>query len=147
MCDEKSWLRFGTWAGSLILLIAGMVNVAEAETVAVDFAVIKGPATHRASGFLHSISAEQPEDQLVLQLKHKLFRLHAREALTPSLYWRLTGYGAVVQSVISDSYGYPGSSGIWPGDGGDWTRWEHLVEELVREADSKEFQLLMGYLE
>jgi hypothetical protein len=43
---------------------------------------------------------------------------------------------------MSDAYGYPGPSGIWPGDGGNWTKWEHLVEELVREADSMELQLL-----
>ena len=121
--------------------MAGMVHAVGAETVSVDFAAIKGPATHRASGFLHSISAEQPDDQLVRQLRPKLFRLRARAALTPVLYSRLTSYGAVVQSVISDSYGYPGPSGIWPGDGGDWTTWEQLVEELVREADSKGLQL------
>ena len=142
MCGEKSWLKLGTWAGSFILLIAGMGCGAGAGTVAVDFAAIKGPATHRASGFLHSISIEQPDDQFVRQLKPKLFRLHTREALTPSLYRRLTGYGADIQIVISDAYGYPGPSGIWPGDGGDWTRWENLVEELVREADSKGLQLL-----
>ena len=83
MCDEKSWLKLGTWAGSLILLMAGMVHGAKAETVAVDFAVIKGPATHRASGFLHGISTEQPDNQFVRQLKPRLFRLHAREVLTP----------------------------------------------------------------
>jgi hypothetical protein len=85
MCDEKLWMKFGVRVGFLILLTMGTVHGVEAETVAVDFAVIKGPATHRASGFLHSISAEQPEDQLVRQLKPRLFRLHAREALTPSL--------------------------------------------------------------
>ncbi len=58
MCDEKSWLKLGAWAGSLILLIMGAVNGVEAETVVVDFAVGKGPATYHASGFLHSISAE-----------------------------------------------------------------------------------------
>lgn len=141
MCDEKSWVKLGVWGGALILLIMGTVHGVEAETVAVDFAVIKGPATHRASGFLHSISAEQPDDQLVRQLKPRLFRLHATEALTPTLYRRLTGYGADVQSVMSDSYGYPGPSGIWPGDGGDSTRWENLVEGMVREADSKGLQL------
>lgn len=144
MCSEKSWLKLGMWVGSVTLLIAGMVHVAEAETVAVDFAVINGPATQRASGFLNTISADHPvdqlEDRLVRLLKPKLFRLHAREALTPSLYKRLTGYGADVQSVISDAYAYPGPSGNWPGDGGDWTRWETLIEELVREADSKGLQ-------
>ena len=70
----------------------------------------------------------------------RLFRLHAQEALTPSLYRRLTEYGAEVQSVMSDSYGYPGPSGLWPGDEKDWVRWEQLVEDLVREADSKGLQ-------
>lgn len=143
MCDEKSWKKLGVRVGALILLIImGTVHGAEAETVAVDFAVIKGPATHRASGFLHGISTEQPSDQVVRPLKPRLFRLKAREALTPSLYRRLTGYGADVQSVISDAYGYPGPSDIWPGDGGDWTKWENLVEGLVQEADSKVFKLL-----
>lgn len=117
-----------------------MVHVAEAETVAVDFAVIKGPATHRASGFLNTISADlpadQPEDRLIRLLRPKLFRLHAREALTPSIYRRLTGYEADIQSVISDAYGYPGPSGIWPvteetgRDGRIWPRnwYERLIQ-------------------
>ena len=141
MSKAKRWLNLCPLASAMTLLILGLVTVAEAETVIVDLAVGKGPATHRASGFLHGISTEQPDDEVVRALKPKLFRLHASAALTPSLYHRLTGYGASVQGVISDSYGYPGSSGLWPGDGGDWTRWEQLVEELVREGDSKGLQL------
>ena len=140
MCGEKCFLKLGMWAAAVVLLMASMVHIAEAETVTVDFAVTNGPATHRASGFLHSISTEQPDEQVVRPLNPRLFRLHAREALTPSLYRRLTEYGAVVQSVISDAYGYPGPSGLWPGDGSDWGRWEQLVEDLVREADSKGLQ-------
>lgn len=141
MSKEKWCQKLGPWAGTVIVLILSMASVANAETVIVDLAEVKGSATHRASGFLHGISAEQPDDHIVRPLKPKLFRLHANAALTPSLYHRLTGYGASVQGVISDSYGYPGPSGLWPGDGGDWTRWEQLVEELVREADSKGLQL------
>ena len=141
MCGEKFVLNPGMWAASVVLLMASMVHSAAAETVTVDFAVTNGPATHRASGFLHSISTEQPDDHVVRPLKPKLFRLHASAALTPSLYHRLTGYGASVQGVISDSSGYPGPSGLWPGDGKDWVRWEKLVEDLVREADSKGLQL------
>lgn len=143
------WLTFAVSmyaTGSLFTLSSDKAYAAGSIVVTVDFGSIKGPATHRASGFLNTISADlpadQPEDQLIRLLRPKLFRLHAREALTPAIYRRLTGYGADIQSVISDAYGYPGPSGIWPGDGGDWTKWEHLVEELVREADAKGFQLL-----
>lgn len=85
---------------------------------------------------------QQPDDEVVRSLKPKLFRLHAAEALTPLLYRRLTHYGAVVQGALSDAYGSPGPSGLWPGDGEDWSRWEQLVEELVREGDSKGLQIL-----
>lgn len=141
MCNKNHWVKFGMWACSLLLQVIGMVHGVDAETVTVDFGTVTGPATHRASGFLHSISADKPGDQFVRPLKPRLFRLHASEALTLPLYRRLTGYGAVVQSVISDSYGYPEASGIWPGDGGDWSAWENLVEGLVREADSNGLQL------
>ena len=141
MHGKDSWLTLVACAGALTLLTGGVVHAADAETVIVDFAVLKGPAIHRASGFLLSISPEQPDDRLVRPLKPKLFRLRANEALNPTLHQRVRSYGAVVQGIISDSYGYPGPSGNWPGDGGDWTRWEQLVEELVREADSKGLQL------
>lgn len=141
MHGENSWLKLVACAGALTLLTGGIVHVADAETVIVDFAALRGPATHRASGFLLSISPEQPDNRLVRPLKPKLFRLRADEALNSPLYQRVWSYGAVVQVIISDSYGYPGSSGNWPGDGGDWTRWEQLVEELIREGSSKELQL------
>jgi Glycosyl hydrolases family 39 len=142
MCDMKLLLKLGMGTGLVALLALSMGHIAEAETVTVDFAIVNGAATHRASGFLHGISTGEPDDQVVRPLKPKMFRLHASAALTPSLYRRLTDYGATVQSVMSDSYGYPGPSGLWPGDGGDWSRWEQLVEELVREGDSKGLQLL-----
>lgn len=141
MQGEHSWLKLVVYAGALALLTGGIVHVADAESVIVDFAVLKGPAIHRASGFLLGNSPEQPDDRMVRPLKPKLFRLRANEALNPALYQRVRSYGADVQGVISDSYGYPGPSGNWPGDGGDWTRWEQVVEELVREADSKGLQL------
>lgn len=141
MSKVKSRLKLCVLANAITVLIPSMVSVVEAETVTVDFAMVKGPATQRASGFLHSISTEQPDDQVVRPLKPRLFRLHASDGLTPSLYRRLIEYGATVQSAISDSYGYPGPSGNWPGDRGEWIRWEQLVEEVVREGDSKGLQL------
>ena len=119
-----------------------MVHAEQPVTVKVDFGSIKGPAAHRASGFLHSISADQPDDRIVRQLKPKLFRRKAREALNPSIYQRLASFNAEVQSVISDAYGYPGKSRAWPGDGDDWSAWENLVEELLQDANSKGLRVL-----
>ncbi|MEQ1654299.1 MAG: hypothetical protein ABL983_02230 [Nitrospira sp.] len=129
------------WVAPFVLFLSWMASGAEAETVVVDFATIKGMATHRASGFLHGISEDHPDDQFVRPLKPRLFRIHGSETPSMALLQRLKSYGAAIQYVVSDAYGYPGPTGRWPGDGGDWRQWEELVESLVREADRKGLQL------
>ncbi len=100
-----------------------------AETVVVDLSVTPGPATFRASGFLHSISSTQPAASFVDPVKPRLFRC-ARSACF-NIYSRVTALGAKVQLVMSDSSGY---SGNWPGNGGSYTTWETLVASIVNQA-------------
>jgi hypothetical protein len=111
-------------------------------TVTVDFASEKGTARSRASGFLHGISAAAPQDHMVWPLKPRLFRFDAKVALNVELYRRLSGYGAAVQVIMSHAFNYPSESEAWPGDGGDWTAWENLVERLVLDARSKGMHVL-----
>jgi len=108
------------------------------ETVVVDLSSDEGPVTHRASGFLHGMSADEPPDRLVAPLKPKLFRDWAEGpagafATNP----RVRRLEARQQLVVSDSwgdrYGFSQSQ-HWPGDGGDWSEWENLVADLVTRA-------------
>jgi hypothetical protein len=107
------------------------------EVVTVDFANDLGPATQRACGFLHAMSADLPADELIFPLKPKMFRMRATPHLETggafACYERVTRLGATLQLVISDSQGC-GRKGWWPGDEGDWSRWEDLVAELVGQA-------------
>ncbi len=138
-------IRFtGTWlllSTAVALNAAGCIGIGgkyspPLATVTVDFATQKGPATQRASGFLHSVTPTAPGGDLLDPVKPRLFRLNPQEIANGELLRRLARYGADVQVIMSDLYGYSQSQ-AWPGDGGDWTKWENLVERLVLDAKAK----------
>ena len=108
-----------------------------AEVVTVDFSVDLGPATYRASGFLHGMSEADPPHQLVAPLKPRLFRDWAPGTDGAfAIYPRVKKLGARAQVVLSDSHGYD-RDGYWPGDNGDWSQWDQIVEEQVRGAQQR----------
>ena len=47
MSKENSWRKPGTRACAVTMRSLSAIYVAKAETVVVDLAVVKGPATHR----------------------------------------------------------------------------------------------------
>lgn len=106
------------------------------ETVTVNFAVDRGPATQRASGFLHSISNTQPAAAFVNPVKPRLFR--CAQSTCFSIYNRVTPLGSAIQLVISDTYGY---GGPWPGDGGNFTNWENTVKNSVNQAKTNGYTI------
>ena len=125
-----------------LLLILASTCLAQ-EVVTIDLSADRGPATHRASGFLHAMTATVPEPSLVDPLKPKLFRMwaedwHGKGEGAFANYARVKKLGARMQVVVSDSTGYP-QDGVWPGDDGNWTGWESLVENLVKRAREKRY--------
>ncbi|MCX8053114.1 MAG: hypothetical protein N3B12_04850, partial [Armatimonadetes bacterium] len=92
----------------------------------VDVATIRGPATFRASGFLHGISPSGPPKELVEPLKPKLFRAVVHDVGfldRPGIYERATAMGAKIQVDLGSAYGCP-AAGPCPGDDGDWSGWD-----------------------
>jgi hypothetical protein len=120
----------------LILGVLATKAASSAETVTVDFGRITGPATQRACGFLHSLTPDLPPDALVVPLNVRMSRMGpgslAQKRGAFGCHDRVASLGAVHQIVVSDGHGY-GRSG-WPGDDGDWSRWENLVADMVRQA-------------
>ena len=115
------------------------------EVVRIDLASDQGPATYRASGFLHAMSVLEPSAALVDPLKPKLFRMasedwHSRGAGAWACYGRAKRLGARMQIVISDSHGYH-LAWWWPGDNNDWRAWEALVEGVVKRAQAGKRQI------
>ncbi len=122
------------------LICLGMLPAFSQETVTVDFLTDQGPATHRASGFLHAMSATVPSADLVKPLKPQLFRMaaedwHKDERGAFANYQRVKEMGARMQIVVSDSHGYA-LSRWWPGDDGNWKPWEEIVEGIVRRVQA-----------
>jgi hypothetical protein len=119
-----------------VMLFSIMDSASAQETVVVDFGKAIGPATQRATGFLHSLTPDLPADELVIPLKPRMWRMGpgSIEQLKGAFgcHERVASLGAMHQMVVSDGHGYGGSG--WPGDDGDWSRWEDLVAGMVREA-------------
>jgi hypothetical protein len=111
----------------------------------IDLGTVTGPVTYRASGFLWSLSYDEPHDSLLLPLKPQLFRARV------SPWAKNTGLGSVmrmeehvprIQLVLSGDYNlrFPppetseeqiGFHRIthWPGDDGDFSLWDDLIED------------------
>lgn len=135
----RSWVL-----GIVLLSVAAMSCCAsDAERVTVNLTSDKGPVTYRASGFLHAMSRTTPGPELVEVLKPRLLRAraHSREGEAGAFgnYERMNKIGCAVQLVVSDSVGYSQRE-WWPGDNGDWSRWEGLVESLFRESQAKGYR-------
>jgi hypothetical protein len=128
-------------------------TVATFPATEVNFAQSIGLVTHRASGFLWSLSADKPSDERLAVLKPKLFRsrLHpwernGRTGIESIV--RMASMGARIQVVISDEYAWHfrhqpkqswnggfnefGYSRVahWPGDNGDYS----LLDEVIRDC-------------
>ncbi len=119
----------------------------------IDLGNITGPATCRGSGFLWSVSYDEPHDSLLLPLKTQLFRAR----YTP--WAKNTGLGSImrmsehvprIQVVLSGEYNLrfpPTDSGDhiagfhrithWPGDNGDFSLWDDLIEDSYELMESK----------
>src|SRR5690348_10363663 len=98
-----------TGRGFLTALFAAALVVvvvpAFGDQASVDFGSTIRPLTHAASGFLHSMTATVPNNNLIAPLKPQVFR----ESPGPdpfTLYGLAAEHGADYQFVISDVYNY-----------------------------------------
>lgn len=113
-----------------LIVLTFLSAYAGAQEVLIDLSTDKGPMTHVASGFLHTVRSETVASTQTLDpLRPKHFRHRPDAALDPAVYERIKGFGGTLTMVVSDGWGYTGTE--WPGDNGDWTKWEKLVSNYV----------------
>lgn len=82
------------------------------------------------NGFLHSLSEDDPADELVRPLAPRLWR----SDLTRAPIDRARSFGARYQLVLSDLWGYPAND--WNGRGPPWAdlaSWEAFVRRAARD--------------
>ena len=86
------------------------------------------------NGFIHSLSAAEPSDELVRPLAPRLWRSDLSRASLD----RALALGARYQLVLSDLWGYPPND--WNGRGPPWAdlaAWERFVRTVAREHEGK----------
>ncbi len=98
----------------------------------VDFAKVIGPATHKASGLLHSISANAPADDVVLPIKLRNLRCFYNRIKDPKSYKRMKEVG--IEHIHIELYGNRGKK--WKNKDGSFN-FEAIAEaygEVVKES-------------
>jgi hypothetical protein len=122
--------------------LTGVIHSNQDENVTIDLSINNGAPTYRASGFLHGFSTTEPIDDLIAPLKITNIRFHPSD-WTPAeqgrgldgafdIYDRARSFGITnIQCTIADDRGY---CAPWPGDNGDWSSWETLVQNMVTRA-------------
>lgn len=150
---RKTLLMSQMWiAGCFILvatLICGCNSISATQTeVIIDLSSELGPATYRASGFLHSFGASVPPDDTVVPLKPQLFRVRPdnQYLFARGYYERIKSLGATIQILPNGVYNLlytkdSAESSNWPGDNGDWTLWEEFLETLATKIKMEGFDV------
>jgi hypothetical protein len=123
------------WRGLPIGAVIGLAaaNAAGAETVVADLSSDQGPALGRAAGLVGTFGPALP-DSVLARVVPKFVRSSDTFQIDAA-YDRLKPLGTTLEFIVSDSTGYGASP--WPGDNGDYSRWESIVTTLAeRERDA-----------
>ena len=120
-----------------VCLVAGAADAppSKAETVAVDFAYAGDAFTPRGAGFVRGVTLDEPGDALLRPLRPQFFRQPAGTAgdkyAALTVLPRVAGLGATVSILLAE--GFDTSRGF-PGENGDWARWERHVRSHAEAA-------------
>src|SRR5437868_3823244 len=120
---------------SLLLTCMAPAFAATKETVTIDLAVRGEPITHKASGFSRGLTLTEPPQDMLAALHPAFFRQPALDS--PAKYGALTIYpraktlNATIMATLSDGIKFDGR---FPGEKGNWTKWDNAVTDLVRRA-------------
>ena len=126
-----------------VVVLAAVVLAEEAGAITVDFARPIGPVTHRASGFLHGIQVNKPDDALLKPLNITYIRgmPKSRPGNLPGVFDVMEQRAEVLNHpnlrLCLGVYYYNKNKLGYPGDNGDWTTWEQIVEREVRDILAK----------
>ncbi|OXM85522.1 cohesin domain-containing protein [Paenibacillus rigui] len=126
-------------------LLPAPVSAVTAEEVYVDYAVDTGVSNQVASGFLHGMTGEEPAQYLIDGIKVSAIRGADHHPNLPSLfdnatYKRAKATGAELMVGLYYYASQPNNT-YWPGDNGNWTAWESVVESVYRESAAKGYKV------
>jgi hypothetical protein len=120
---------------AVVILISSRAFAATKETVTIDFAIKGEPITHKASGFARGLTLTEPPPDMLAQLRPVFFRQPALDSPAKygatAIYPRARAMNATVMAILSDGVKFDGR---FPGEKGNWDKWDRGVSDLVRRA-------------
>src|SRR5256886_14284843 len=120
---------------AMLLALSARALAAGKETVTVDFAAKGEPITHKASGFARGLTLTEPPQEMLAQLRPTFFRQPALDSPAKygalAIYPRARAINATVMATLSDGVKFDGR---FPGEKGNWDKWDRGVTDLVHRA-------------
>ena len=124
-------------AAVYLFLFASLALAAGKETVTIDFAAKGEQITHKASGFARGLTLTEPPQEMLAQLRPVFFRQPALDSPAKygalAIYPRARAMNAAVMAILSEGVKFDGR---FPGEKGNWEKWDRGVADLVRRAMS-----------
>ena len=118
-------------------VFASIALAATKETVTIDFAAKGEPISHKAAGFARTLTLTEPPQDMLASLHPVFFRQPALDIPAKygalAIYPRAKNLNATVMATLSDGLKFDGR---FPGEKGNWDKWDKGVGELVHRAVS-----------
>lgn len=119
------------------------LNSQTSSNITIDYAIDKGESKQVASGLLHGISENNPSQYLIDGIKVRAIRGADYHINLPSFfelptYNRASATGA---KLMIGLYYYRANDSYFPGDEGDFNKWEEICKNIYNEAMSKNLDI------
>ncbi|KJD34718.1 hypothetical protein PK35_02885 [Tamlana nanhaiensis] len=127
----------------ITLLLCLESNSQTLSNITIDYAIDKGESKQVASGLLHGISANNPAQYLIDGITVNAIRGADYHPNLPSYfeqqtYDRAKSTGA---NLMIGLYYYRANDSYFPGDNGDFTKWENICKDVYKDAQTKNLDI------
>ncbi|APZ45934.1 hypothetical protein BW723_06345 [Polaribacter reichenbachii] len=111
--------------------------------ISIDYTIDKGTSKQVASGLLHGISANNPAQYLIDGIKVRSIRGADYHPNLPSFFEEPTYKRAkeTEAKLMIGLYYYRANDSYFPGDGGDFNKWEEICKNVYNDAQTKNLDI------
>lgn len=123
---------------SLIVNLFPMIKEVKAQsaTIEINSTMLTNQSIgYYGNGFLLTLLPQSAPKNLINEIRPKLFRSQNPWIFQDGSYQSIVSNGGEVQYLVYETFFTANySSGLWPGDNGDWSVWENSVRTAVQQV-------------
>lgn len=136
-------MKLNTTSFFAVILIIPFLNAQTSSSITIDYTIDRGASNQVASGLLHGISATNPAQYLIDGITINAIRGADHHENLPSYFEQPTYNRAIATGakLMIGLYYYRANDSYFPGDGGDFAKWQSICESVYNEAQTKNLDI------